>query len=543
MSVELLLGMAQIGPFVGDISGNLELIRSRVAEAREAGCDLVVFPELAVTGYPPEDLLLRPEFLRQIATGVAQLAADLADITVVLGCPEQVGGALFNSAVVLRDGAVVGSYHKQLLPNYSVFDEKRYFTPGEAPLVVDVRGVQVGITVCEDVWGPAPVAAAVDAGAEFIVNINASPYHTRKAEERQSVIGSRARENRVPVVYVNMVGGQDELVFDGGSFVVDGRGQLQQLAPDFEEGLYLARFSLADGVTPLAGTLHRPASFEAGVYKALVTGVRDYINKNGFRGGVVGLSGGIDSALTLAIAVDALGAERVEAVMMPSRYTAQISRDDARAEAEALGVKYSELPIGAITDAAEAALATEFVGLEPDVTEENIQARARGLLLMAIANKKRTIVLTTGNKSEMAVGYATLYGDMVGGFAVIKDVPKMLVYRLSEYRNLQGRVIPERVLTRAPSAELKPDQTDQDLLPPYPLLDAILEMYVEQDRSTGEIVAALDVDRGTVERIVTMVNRSEYKRRQAPPGVRISKRAFGRDRRYPITSGFSSTEG
>ena len=424
-----------------------------------------------------------------------------------------------------------------------MFDEKRYFRAGSRPAVFELHGVQVGLTVCEDIWGPAPMAQAVRAGAQLVVNINASPFHVDKQAEREAVIRERIAVSPVPVVYVNMVGGQDELVFDGGSLVMDAQGRITQRAPAFEEGLYLTRLRVGrTGVEPLPDTVTETDGL-AGIYQALVTGVRDYIDKNRFAGAIVGLSGGIDSALTVAIAADALGPDRVHAVMMPSPYTSDMSLEDARAEAEALGVRYSTISIAQTVDSIERALADEFTGSSRDATEENIQARVRGVLLMALSNKTGKLVLTTGNKTEMAVGYATLYGDMAGGFAVIKDVPKLLVYKLSHYRNTLSAVIPERVLTRAPSAELRPNQTDQDSLPPYDMLDAILELYIEQDRSAEDIARATGASLKTIREVIAMVTRNEYKRRQAAPGVRISQRAFGRDRRYPITSGFKEPRG
>jgi NAD+ synthase (glutamine-hydrolysing) len=419
-----------------------------------------------------------------------------------------------------------------------VFDEKRYFAEGREPCVVEIKGVKVGLTICEDVWHPGPVALAAEAGAQLILNLNASPFHSGKELEREEVMEQRVEDVHLPIIYVNQVGGQDELVFDGRSFVMDGDGQVLQRAPAFEEGLYLVELDY-DGemVKPCLGEMAPILGDEAAVYQALVLGVRDYIEKNGFRGVVLGLSGGIDSALTLAVAVDAIGCERVEAVMMPSRYTADMSVADAEEEATILGVNYQVITIEPLFNAFLASLAHEFEGLPVDTTEENLQARCRGVVLMAISNKKHKIVLTTGNKSEMAVGYATLYGDMAGGFDVLKDVPKTLVFRLAEYRNSRGYVIPQRVIDRPPSAELAPDQKDSDSLPDYPVLDAILERYVELDQCREEIVAA-GFDEATVRRVIRLVDINEYKRRQAAPGPRITRRAFGRDRRYPITSGF-----
>lgn len=535
--------LAQLGFRVGDVPFNARRAIAAGVEARDRlHADCIVFPELALTGYPPEDLLLRPAFSLRVEEGLARIGAEVRGIDVVIGHPRLHEGRLYNAATLLRDGAQVASYHKHHLPNYGVFDERRYFAQGSAPCVVDVRGMAVGLTICEDVWRPGPVEQAAAAGARVVFNINASPYHAGKRLEREDVLRQRIAAARVPVLYVNMVAGQDDLVFDGESFVMDDEGTVIRRAPAWEEALLTVDVDVDAGgrVAPLAGELARPLAEDESVYRALVFGVREYVEKNGFEGVVIGLSGGIDSALTLAIAVDALGAERVEAVMMPSRYTARMSLEDAQAEARALGVAYSEISIEPAFEAFLGLLRDAFAGRPADITEENMQARCRGVILMAIANKKRRIVLITGNKSEMAVGYATLYGDMAGGFAPLKDVPKTLVYRLANYRNSVAPVIPRRVLERAPSAELAPDQRDEDTLPPYPVLDAIVAMYVEQDRAPEEIVAA-GFDPEAVKRAVSMIDRSEYKRRQAPPGVRVSRRAFGRDRRYPITSGFGSS--
>ncbi len=538
MAGRLRIVLGQLNLLVGDISGNVaKMVRAAQRARDELGAHAIVFPELALTGYPPEDLLLRPDLTGRVEAGLGELMRATCGIDVIVGYPRRQHGRLYNAAVLLRDGRFTASYYKHCLPNYLVFDEKRYFAEGREPCVIDMRGVPVGLTVCEDVWEGYPVDEAVRAGARLIVNINASPYHRNKHMERFAVVGEAARRNRVPVLYVNLVGGQDELVFDGDSFVVDADGAITQQAPAFEEGLYLVELEANDPVRPIPGPCALELPEEQSVYSALVLGVRDYVGKNGFPGVVIGLSGGIDSALTLCIAVDALGAERVAAVMMPSRYTAAMSREDAQAQARALGVKYSVIPIEPIFEAFLAALKDEFAGLPRDVTEENIQARVRGTLLMAISNKTGRLVLTTGNKSEMAVGYATLYGDMAGGFAAIKDVPKTLVYRLARYRNAIAAVIPQRVLERPPSAELAPGQKDTDTLPPYDVLDPILERYVERDESAEDIIAA-GFDAATVKRVLRMVDRNEYKRRQAPPGVRITPRAFGRDRRYPITSGY-----
>lgn len=539
----LRLVMAQCNLLVGDISFNTRQVIEAAHRARdEFGADLIVFPELTLTGYPPEDLLLRPGFQEMVDEALARIRLQVSGIQLLVGHPEKTAGGHFNAASLICDGQIVARCHKLHLPNYSVFDEKRYFVSGEGFCVAEVCGVPIGISICEDIWVPEPARAATDAGAKLLVNLNASPFHTGKSDEREAVVADRSRETGCPVVYVNLVGGQDELVFDGESFVMDRKGSVRVRAPACRDGLFAVDFEQsAGGMEPLTGEIAPRSGKEESIYQALVLGTRDYIEKNRFNGVVIGLSGGVDSALTLAIAVDAIGAERVEAVMMPSRYTAQMSLEDARAEAEALGVTYREIPIEKPFEAFLECLSDAFAGKPRDVTEENIQARCRGVILMALSNKQGRMLLTTGNKSEMSVGYATLYGDMAGGFAPIKDVPKLLVYRLADYRNALGRVIPQRVLERPPSAELAPDQKDEDSLPPYAILDPILEGYIEQDLSIGELVKR-GFDAATVRRIAGMVDRNEYKRRQAPPGVRISRRAFGRDRRYPITSGFITAQ-
>ncbi len=538
MAQALRLAIAQLNLLVGDVAGNAVRVIRAAGEARDTHrADLVVFPELALTGYPPEDLLLRPQFLSDAEAALARVQGETQGIAIIVGHPRRVGERLYNAASLLRDGKLIASYHKQLLPNYSVFDEKRYFAPGSEACVVEIQDIPVGVTICEDIWQPEPLRQSVAAGARLIVNLNASPYHMRKGHEREAIVAQRARENNVPIVYVNLVGGQDELVFDGDSFVVDAGGRLSQRCPAFEAGLYLVEIEAGVPPRPRRQPIFPEPTLEHEVYGALTLGVRDYVEKNRFPGAVIGLSGGIDSALTLCIAVDALGAKRVEAVMMPSRFTAAMSREDAAAQARALGVSYREIPIEPMFEAYLAALKDEFAGRSLDVTEENIQARIRGSLLMAVSNKTGKLVLTTGNKSEMSVGYATLYGDMAGGFGAIKDVPKTLVYRLAEHRNRIQPVIPRRVFERPPSAELAPDQKDADSLPPYEILDPILERYVELDQAPRDIVAA-GFDAATVARVAALVDRNEYKRRQAAPGVRVSRRAFGRDRRYPITSGY-----
>ena len=530
--------IAQLNLLVGDVAGNQGKVLAAARTARDAqGADLVVFPELTLTGYPPEDLLLRPELIARTEAALAEIAAQTEGIALVLGYPRANLGGLYNAAGLIADGRILAEYAKQHLPNYSVFDEKRYFHAGAAPCVVEFKGVRIGLTVCEDIWEEGPARQAAEAGASLLININASPFHLGKAAEREALVSRRAQEHGFPIVYVNLVGGQDELVFDGGSFVVDAAGEVAARLPFFDEAALVVDFALDKSPRPLPSACVALPGEEEAIYGALVLGVRDYVRKNGFQGAVLGLSGGIDSALTLAVAVDALGPEQVEVVLMPSRYTAAMSNEDALAQARALGVKARVIPIEPAFQAFLGMLEGEFAGAAADVTEENIQARCRGVILMAISNKKGRILLTTGNKSEMAVGYATLYGDMAGGFAPIKDLFKTLAYRLAGYRNGVSPVIPDRVLTRPPSAELRPDQTDQDSLPPYDLLDAVLKRYIEMDESVAQIVAA-GFPEAEVRRVARMVDRNEYKRRQAPPGVRITCRAFGRDRRYPITSGF-----
>jgi NAD+ synthetase len=532
------IALAQLNQVLGDLPGNGRAILAATAEAERAGARLVVTPELSLCGYPPEDLVLRPAFLDACASELAALAARIRRTPVVVGFPERSEGRCHNALAVLRDGRVTAVYRKQQLPNYTVFDEERYFEPGNAPCVIDIDGTRLGLLICEDVWFAGPARQARDAGARAIVVINGSPYHTRQQAARIDQVRTRARETGLPFIYVNRVGGQDELVFDGASFAMAASGDIVQQMPAWHEALSLA--TLTDGVPkPVRGSLD--ARLEYHVYEALVMGVRDYVGKNRFPGVLLGLSGGVDSALVVAVAVDALGPERVRAVMMPSPYTRGISLDDAREMASTVGVRYGEIPIERTFESYLTALAGEFKGTAPDAAEENIQARIRGTLLMALSNKFGSIVLTTGNKSEMAVGYATLYGDMAGGFAVLKDISKTLVYRLCRYRNGLGRVIPERILTRAPSAELRADQVDQDSLPPYDVLDGILEAYVEHDKSPAEIVA-MGFAPEHVRQVVRLIKINEYKRRQAAVGIRITPRGFGRDWRYPITSAWHEWE-
>lgn len=532
MTATIKIALAQINFCVGDIAANAKKISEYAICARDdLGADLVVFPELSITGYPPEDLLLRSGFIETARKAVYRLAATVQGIDIVVGMPFEDSDGLKNTAVVLRGGKTLCRYAKQHLPNYQVFDEKRYFIAGSETVVFDCRGVNVGLTVCEDIWFPGPAEEARKAGADVILNINASPYSLTKHEERLEVLKQRCKEVGLPVIYLNWVGGQDELVFDGDTMIMGADQKLILSSRRFKQGLIETSWPLTTRqLTASDGQL-------ATLYNALVTGVHDYVRKNGFPGVLLGLSGGIDSALTLAIAVDALGAENVNALMMPTRYTADMSLQDAKAQANTQKVDYKALSIEPIFKQFMKTLSPLFEGMEADTTEENIQARSRGVILMALSNKTGRMLLTTGNKSEMAVGYATLYGDMAGGFAPLKDVSKTLVYELANYRNSVSAVIPERVITREPSAELSEDQKDSDSLPPYDILDAILERFIERDESV-ETIAAAGYDEQLVKRVATMVLRNEYKRRQSPPGVRITSRGFGKDRRYPITSGY-----
>ena len=583
------IAMAQMNSVVGDLTGNVQRIERWLREARRARADLIAFPELALTGYPPEDLLLSPRFLEETQKALGVVIRRCQNIAAVIGfvatreTPAQAGDQpivpagrheLFNAAAVIADGRLVTTYHKLYLPNYGVFDESRYFHPGRSKPIVVLNGTAFGVNICEDIWIPhGPTTAQADAGAEVIVNINASPFHVDKSRQREHMLATRARDNAVLVTYTNLVGGQDELVFDGNSVVLDRDGHVMMRAKPFEEDLLIAdlpidaaahdRISHSRGARltrSAAETIERTIISKTytprarppvltrnvvrldpleSVYRALVLGVRDYVGKNGFRCVVIGLSGGIDSALTAVIATDALGPANVLGVFMPSPYTSQDSHDDVGKLGRRLGIRVRTIPITPVFNSYLRSLKPLFNKMVPDSTEENLQARIRGNFLMALSNKFGHLVLTTGNKSEMSVGYATLYGDMAGGFAVIKDVPKMMVYDLSRWRNAREKteVIPKRTLDRLPTAELKPDQTDQDTLPPYPILDPILKAYVEDNRSLEEIVK-MGFNRETVKRIITMVDRSEYKRRQAPIGIKITPRAFGKDRRMPITNGY-----
>jgi NAD+ synthase (glutamine-hydrolysing) len=534
---------------VGDIKSNADKIIDLSIKASQQGADLVVFPELALVGYPPEDLLHRQGFLTQTQHETLRiqqsLKQNIGDTGVVFGLPYQHAGNLYNAAIYLCNGIIRQFCFKQSLPNYSVFDEVRYFSAGHESAIIEVKGHKIGLLICEDVWQADCIEQSKSNGAQAILVINASPFHINKHAERVAILQQYAKQFDLPIMYLNMTGGQDELVFDGDSLAVNRQAELVVRAKRFEadsidivfDGRDISSQHLLAEDQSAEDRFSEKMGSEAITYKALVTGVRDFVHQNGFTGVVIGLSGGVDSALTLAIAVDALGAENVEAVMMPSRYTADISLQDAEAEAELLGVKYDVITIEDVFNSFLSTLAPVFDGAAADTTEENIQARCRGLLLMAISNKKGRMVLTTGNKSEMAVGYATLYGDMCGGFAPIKDVCKTLVYKLCHYRNSVSPVIPERVLTRPPTAELRENQCDQDSLPDYAVLDRILELSVEQDKPIDEIVAD-GIDRETVLQVISMVQRNEHKRRQSAPGIRITRRAFGRDRRYPITSGY-----
>jgi len=532
---KLKIALAQINFLVGNIAANVDNIIKAANLARdELLADMIVFPELIVTGYPAEDLLFRADFIEEANNAIHHIAESVEGIALVIGFPELADGKLYNSTIILHNGVTLACYRKQALPNYGVFDERRYFTPGKQPCVFEFNGSFIGLTICEDVWQEGIIAANKEAGADILLTLNASPFNLGKMHQREAVICSQVKAAQIPLVYVNQIGGQDELIFDGASFVVDQHGEIVYRAEEFQE--YLGVIEFKDN-QPIPTTCVPLDEKIASAYHALVLGIKDYVRKNGFNGAILGLSGGVDSALVLALAVDALGSDKVEAVLMPSRYTQDMSNEDAILEADTLGVKHHVVPIEPAVNAFTGMLAEVFAGTKKDTTEENIQARCRGVILMAMSNKQGKLLLTTGNKSEMSVGYATLYGDMAGGFAPIKDVPKMLVYELARYRNAISQVIPERVLTPPPSAELAPDQVDEDSLPPYEILDAILERYVERDQSADAIIAA-GYSLEHVTRAIQLVDKNEYKRRQSPLGIRITSRAFGRDRRYPITSGY-----
>ncbi|MHA7845752.1 NAD+ synthase [Serratia sp. D1N4] len=535
MSRSLSIALAQLNLLVGDIEGNTERILQTVQEQQKAGADLVMFTELALSGYPPEDLLYRDDFYQRCDTQLSRLQQASAKVAILVGHPWREDSKLYNALSLFSAGQLLARYFKQQLPNYGVFDEKRYFHAGDKSCVVDLKGYRLGLLICEDLWFPEPVDAAKAAGAEILLSINASPYNREKPYIRKTLMAGHCQRTGLPLVYLNQIGGQDELIFDGCSKVFDAAGNMTHRLAAFAEQITQLEFNGLQVVPMTAPAAELPQL--AQVYEALVLAVRDYVTKNGFKGAVLGLSGGIDSALTLAIAVDALGKDKVQALMMPFRYTADISIADAKEEAEILGIEFDIVSIEPMFDAFMGQLSPMFVGTERDTTEENLQARCRGVVLMALSNKRRSIVLTTGNKSEMAVGYATLYGDMAGGFDVLKDVPKTLVFKLSEYRNTVSYVIPQRVIDRPPSAELAPDQLDQDSLPPYDILDAILEGYVERDKSVADLVAE-GFEEAIVRKVIRLVDINEYKRRQAAVGPRITARSFGKDRRYPITSGF-----
>ncbi len=568
------IGLAQINPVVGDLEGNRKKILKRVEEGKRLGVDLIAFPELCLTGYPPEDLLLKPQFIKDNIKTLEKIEEKCVGITALVGFVDK-SDDIYNAAALIHDGELAGIYHKMFLPNYGVFDEDRYFQAGDKNVIFELDGVRIGVSICEDIWYPkGPVHVQSLAGAQIAINLNASPYHAGKRNLKEKMISTRAFDNELIIAYVNMVGGQDELVFDGQSFVVNECGEITARAKAFEEELLVVdvnpesvfRTRLHDprrrkeilkfkgdqevvtiklkkvarrSKPRIKTSLTSPLQEDEEVYKALVVGTRDYVRKNGFKGVLIGLSGGIDSSLTAAIAVDALGRENVTGVLMPSRYTSRESVEDALELSENLGIKTITISIEGIFDAYLRSLSEVFKQEKPDVTEENIQARIRGNILMALSNKFGSLVLTTGNKSEMSVGYATLYGDMAGGFAVLKDVFKTRVYRLALYRNSLSPVIPQRVLEKPPSAELRPNQKDQDTLPPYEVLDPILKSYVEDD-VPYEGILNLGFDEKTVRKVVTMVDRNEYKRRQAPPGVKITPRALGKDRKMPITNRYRS---
>jgi len=548
------IALAQINPTVGGIEGNVLKICDYIRKAREQNSGVVVFPELAITGYPPEDLLLKQHFIDDNLEALSRVIENTKDIAAVVGFVDRKDNILYNAAAIIRNRKIIGVYHKVFLPNYGVFDEYRYFRAGTETPVYTIDNIKIGVNICEDIWYPeGPAKYQALAGTEVILNINASPYHMGKAHLREKMVSERASDNKIVIAYLNTVGGQDELVFDGGSFVVDKAGEIIVRGRQFEEEMIISEIVLdscnASSYSPLklrggrgSYELKRgEGGFEEEVYKALVLGTRDYVIKNDFKQAVIGLSGGVDSALVAAVAVDAIGRENVSGIFMPSPYTSKESREDAYELAKNLGIKIIETPISNIFEVYRESLKMEFKGLPEDKTEENLQARIRGNILMAFSNKFGWLVLTTGNKSEMSVGYATLYGDMAGGFAVIKDVPKTLVYELCKWKNSnEGRaVIPERVLWKEPSAELKPDQKDTDSLPPYPVLDPVLKAYIEDDKNFDDILSS-GCEIECTKKIIQMIDRSEYKRRQSPPGIKITPRAFGRDRRFPITNKYRS---
>lgn len=538
MTQSLVIALAQQNFLVGDIDGNTQRIVEAAQKAKQQGAHLVVFSELSLTGYPPEDLLLRPSLQLRIEQALQKIADASHDIAIAVGFPWRENNQLFNCAGIWHAGQCLGRYTKQRLPNYQVFDEHRYFSEGKEPCVIDWQGCKLALTICEDIWYPEPVAQAANAGAQLVLNLNASPFHYGKHSERVELLQTHARLHQLSLVYVNQIGGQDELVFDGASFALNAKAERVLQMPAWEESMALVQWQNGQ-LSAVSESVRAHTDDLGSLYQALVLGVRDYVHKNRFKGVLLGLSGGIDSALTLAIAVDALGADKVKAVMMPFRYTSDMSREDAAEQAQIMGVAYESISIEPLYNAFMTQLETEFAGLPVDTTEENLQARCRGVLLMAMSNKTGSMVLITGNKSEMAVGYSTLYGDMAGGFGALKDVYKTKVFALANYRNRISSVIPQRVIDRPPSAELAPGQKDEDSLPPYSTLDAILEAYVERDMSAEAIIAE-GFNREQVLRVLRLVDVNEYKRRQAPIGVRVTKRGFGRDRRYPVTNGWKA---
>ena len=533
------VGIIQENPIVGDIEGNLNLAISAIEDLSSNGSpDIFLFSEMFITGYPPEDLILRDDLLKYAYDAVKKLSEVKPESFVVIGYPKKEGDLIYNCAGVLRNHSIITEYKKQELPNYEVFDEKRYFEPGSSPGIFEVSGLRVALSVCEDIWHEKVIKQAYNNKADLILNINASPYHLKKIENRKELLINHSSKYSLPIVYANQIGGQDELVFDGTSMAIDGRGKLVIQLAKFKKDLKTIIFEDKEGCLEAHSEMIIPDDNELEeVYQALVVGARDYIEKNKFPGAIIGSSGGIDSALTAAIAADAIGADKVRTFMMPFEYTSDMSIEDAAELANNLGIKHSTIPIGQIYDSFSCSLEDEFSEKEKDITEENLQSRCRGVILMALSNKSGDLVLTTGNKSETAVGYSTLYGDTAGGFCVLKDVPKTMVYELSKYRNTISKVIPERIIERPPSAELAPDQKDSDSLPDYDILDKIIELYVEQDKSKEEI-ANIGVDKKIVDRVIRLIDLSEYKRRQAPLGVKITSRGFGKDRRYPITNKF-----
>ena len=540
---KLTVVVAQINLLVGDIKNNAQRIIETSQEAvKKYKADIVLFPELALSSYPPEDLLLRPGFYIHIEKALADITKSIKNTTIIVGYPEKKDENCYNKAAVIQNRKIIATYAKHLLPNYTVFDEMRYFTPGTTPCVVDIKGVKIGVTICEDLWHDGPAKESVNAGAQIILSLNASPYDRNKVRARQNMLEERVKQVHVPIVYCNLVGGQDELVFDGGSMVVDAAGNRIQQAPYYKETLIPIEISSGKNVTVTPQALPERLTEEQNIYQALVLGIYDYVNKNNFSGVLLGLSGGIDSALTLALAYDALGPERIHTIMMPSRFTSKASLIDSKEQAETLNVEYDVIKIDDLFNNYLHTLKKQFEGACWSSAEENIQARIRSNLLMAISNKKGYMVLATGNKSEMSVGYTTLYGDMSGGFAPLKDIPKTMIYRLAQYRNSIApaniNFIPERVIEREPSAELAEAQKDQDTLPPYEVLDEILSRYIEKDQEAAQIYAA-GFDTKVVDKVIRMISQSEYKRHQAPVGIRTTQRAFGKDRRYPITSGYT----